>query len=33
MGDIMRPLPFDQLMTWALEEHAKDGSVFGVLLM
>jgi putative selenate reductase len=30
MGDIMRPLSFDHLMTWAATELAQDGSIFGV---
>ena len=30
MSDIMRPMPFGQLMEWALEEYAKSGSIFGV---
>ena len=30
MSDIMRPIPFAQLMTWVLEEYRKEGSVFGV---
>ncbi|MBW3086997.1 putative oxidoreductase YgfK [Austwickia sp. TVS 96-490-7B] len=30
MGDLMRPLTFDQLMTWAHHELATDGSIFGV---
>ena len=30
MSDIMRPMPFGQLMNWALEEYAKSGSLFGV---
>lgn len=30
MGDIMRPLSFDHLMSWALSELRTDASVFGV---
>ena len=30
MSDIMRPMPFGSLMTWALEEYRKSGSLFGV---
>ncbi len=30
MSDIMRPMPFSQLMTWALEEYKQSGSIFGV---
>ncbi|HAG69833.1 MAG TPA: putative selenate reductase subunit YgfK [Lachnospiraceae bacterium] len=30
MSDVMRPLPFKQLMEWVLEEHEKYGSIFGV---
>ena len=30
MSDIMRPIPFAQLMDWVLEEYEKEGSVFGV---
>ncbi len=30
MSDIMRPIPFAQLMDWALTEHAQRGSIFGV---
>ena len=30
MSDIMRPMPFSRLMTWALEEYRTVGSVFGV---
>ena len=30
MSDIMRPMPFGQLMNWALEEYGKSGSFFGV---
>ena len=30
MSDIMRPMPFGSLMTWALEESRKSGSLFGV---
>lgn len=30
MSDIMRPIPFAQLMTWAMTEHRDHGSLFGV---
>ncbi len=30
MGDMMRPLSFDHLMTWAQDELKTDGSIFGV---
>lgn len=30
MGDLMRPLPFGALMTWALQEYRAHGSVFGL---
>ena len=30
MSDIMRQIPFGQLMDWALSEYRSDGSVFGV---
>lgn len=30
MSDIMRPIPFDQLMNWVLNEYKTKGSVFGV---
>ena len=30
MSDVMRPIPFAQLMDWALTEHAEHGSIFGV---
>ena len=30
MSDIMRPIPFGQLMNWVLEEYRKGGSIFGV---
>ena len=30
MSDLMRPLSFGHLMSWALEELAQDGSIFGV---
>ncbi|MEO6144650.1 MAG: NAD(P)-binding protein, partial [Dermatophilaceae bacterium] len=30
MGDVMHPLSFEHLMTWALEELRRDGSVFGL---
>ncbi|OUP08689.1 4Fe-4S dicluster domain-containing protein [Collinsella sp. An2] len=30
MSDIMKPMPFAQLMDWALSEHDAEGTVFGV---
>ena len=30
MSDIMRPIPFAQLMNWILEEHKTQGAIFGV---
>ena len=30
MSDIMRPIPFGQLMNWVLEEYRKGGTIFGV---
>lgn len=30
MSDLMRPLSFDHLMTWARSELAQDGAIFGV---
>ncbi len=30
MSDIMRPIPFAQLMDWILTENAEKGSIFGV---
>lgn len=30
MGDLMRPLPFATLVEWALAEHRRHGSVFGL---
>lgn len=30
MSDIMRPIPFDQLMNWVFHEYQDHGSVFGV---
>ena len=30
MSDIMRPMPFAQLMDWALTEYKNQGSIFGV---
>ena len=30
MSDVMRPMPFGQLMNWALEEYRKNDSLFGV---
>ena len=31
MSDMMRPVPFGQMMDWALEEYRREGSIFGVL--
>ena len=30
MSETMYPIPFDRLMRWALAEHEKEGTVFGV---
>ena len=30
MSDIMRPIPFGQLMNWVLEEYRTQGTIFGV---
>ena len=30
MSDRMRPIPFDKLVNWVLEEHKTDGAVFGI---
>jgi len=30
MSDLMRQIPFGQLINWALSEYKKDGSVFGI---
>jgi len=30
MSDVMRPMSFGHLMNWALEEYARNGSIFGV---
>ena len=30
MSDIMRPIPFSNLMDWVLTEHERSGSIFGV---
>ncbi len=30
MSDIMRPIPFGQLMHWVLSEYAEQGTIFGV---
>lgn len=30
MGDVMRPLPFPLLVEWALAEHARHDSIFGL---
>ncbi|MBR2674731.1 MAG: putative selenate reductase subunit YgfK [Mogibacterium sp.] len=29
MSDIMTPMSFEHLMTWVLDEHKKEGSIFG----
>ena len=29
MSDIMRPIPFDQLMDWILTEKKTQGTIFG----
>ena len=30
MSDVMRPIPFAQVMDWVLREHETQGSIFGV---
>lgn len=30
MSDVMRPIPFAQLMDWILSEHEEHGSIFGI---
>ena len=30
MSDVMRPMPFAQVMDWVLTEHEAQGSIFGV---
>ncbi|MGI5948971.1 putative selenate reductase subunit YgfK [Peptoniphilus sp.] len=30
MSEIMRPMPFDKLLNWALEEYKNEGRVFGI---
>ena len=30
MSDIMRPIPFGELMNWVLEEYRTQGTIFGV---
>ncbi|MBQ1527290.1 MAG: putative selenate reductase subunit YgfK, partial [Lachnospiraceae bacterium] len=30
MSDVMRPIPFPALMEWILDEHEKQGSIFGI---
>lgn len=30
MSDIMRSMPFGQIMSWIITEHRLDGSIFGV---
>lgn len=30
MSDIMRPIPYSELLNWVIEEYKKNGSVFGV---
>lgn len=33
MSDIMRPIPFSQLMNWVIEEHKTQDAIFGVRKM
>lgn len=33
MSDIMRPIPFSQLMNWIIEEHKTQDAIFGVRKM
>ncbi len=30
MGDIMRPIPYEQLLRWVLREYKEEGSIFGI---
>ena len=30
MSDLMRPIPYSQLLDWVLEEYRKKGSIFGI---
>ena len=30
MSEFMRPIPFKDLMNWALEEYKNEGSIFGI---
>lgn len=30
MSDIMRPIPFDSLMDWILNEYRSQGTIFGI---
>ena len=30
MSDIMRPIPYEQLLNWVLAEYETQGSIFGV---
>ena len=30
MSDVMRPIPFAQLMNWIITEHADKGNIFGI---
>ena len=30
MSDIMRPIPYEQLLDWTLKEYRENGSIFGV---
>ena len=30
MSDIMRPIPFEQLLRWVVEEYTERGSIFGI---
>jgi len=30
MGDVMRPIPFERLLTWIIAEYRDQGSIFGI---
>ena len=30
MSDVMRPMPFAQVMDWVMTEHETQGAIFGV---
>ena len=30
MSDVMRPIPYPQLLDWVLTEYRNEGSIFGV---